>query len=574
MSKTEKNKDKIDKAGPHNGRNVILTLLIVSLLGPLAFMDYERWDKIIREVNHWEWIKSTRDKKKIIAYIENKYRSNRFKNEATLLYKEIVQKERKERIAQIKKRIEKKIKYLKLLNLSKKNDAIMVQKLLKLHGYYHGVLDGRTGKSTLQAIRDYKKDHNLPDTSIWDIETQIKMQLVDKYKGSDILSTHLSKHTQDIIDGTNKIISMQKNPRKEIPELLRTYEKKYKRKFMGVIDILRVNNIKTPSFVAFRKWGKLVAYKKNGERFKLNNKLIKQIHKIEKARSQKGKMIKTELIIAMDPKKLVTRSHPKGSDVEYHNVFLRKSGQIKHWKKITFITFGKNFTSQSFVINGKFNRAEFIKSIFAPEMVKAKLYYPVYSNYDGWVKLDTIRVKMARDPDDTSIEDLSVDIVNKKQVALATYSNIIFIRPGRVKKGEFFALSLHKDLKNLQHSPNKYSPYFNLDIKKIRSAKYNSSKHKTTARIDSLNKNKLANYMKIGRHMYSLHCSACHQKNGKGVGPFPDLTKSDVVREGPGSIIRVLNNTDSKNKIMPPFTHLGSSKLLAISKYVYNTFNH
>jgi len=577
MTNTKDNENSISKAGPHNGGNIFITILIITLLAPLAIWDFERWDRIINEAKDWNWIKSREDKKQVKSFIDNKYYSNRFKKEAVALHKKIVQKEYKKRIAQIRTNMKNKIRYLKLLKPDKNNDAIQIQKLLTLHGYYNGSYDGLVGKSTQEAIYHFRKDHNLPVKGKWDIKTQVKLQLLTTYKGSDILNVHSKKSTKDIIEGSMSTIAIKNNPTKAIPEMLNMLRKKYKRKFITVIDIIRIDNRKIRPFVVFRKWGKLVAYRINGEKYKLTTKMISRIRKIEKTRSQKGKMIKTELIIAIDPKKLVSSSYSKGFDMGFHNVYLRKSGQTKQWRKTTFITLAKDFSSELFVINGKFNRVEFIKSIVAPETVKARLYYPVYSDFNGRVKLASIRVNIDSKPDNSEIQEFSVNVVNKHQTPIATYSNIVYLRPGPVKKGDFFALSLYNDPRISPRSPDAdRKPYFQFDIDQIRLIKHNKSRNSITKTTNKSSTKKIYTNASLnnGKKLYSISCSACHQKNGKGLGPFPDITKSRIVKSGTRSILKIINNPNQKTRVFHNFNQLKASELRKISRYVFNTFGN
>lgn len=42
------------------------------------------------------------------------------------------------------------------------HDIMMIQESMKVAGFYDGELDGLAGPSTMEAVRAYKRQHNMP----------------------------------------------------------------------------------------------------------------------------------------------------------------------------------------------------------------------------------------------------------------------------------------------------------------------------------------------------------------------------------------------------------------------------
>jgi hypothetical protein len=58
------------------------------------------------------------------------------------------------------------------LNPGKKADAVRIQAQLTKTGHYQKAVDGAFGEGSKQALRNFKKDAGLGDTSTWDLTTQ------------------------------------------------------------------------------------------------------------------------------------------------------------------------------------------------------------------------------------------------------------------------------------------------------------------------------------------------------------------------------------------------------------------
>jgi peptidoglycan hydrolase-like protein with peptidoglycan-binding domain len=52
-----------------------------------------------------------------------------------------------------------------------RGDIISAQKRLQMKGYYHGPINGRLGRRTSRALRDFQFDHNLAETGTLNSKT-------------------------------------------------------------------------------------------------------------------------------------------------------------------------------------------------------------------------------------------------------------------------------------------------------------------------------------------------------------------------------------------------------------------
>lgn len=95
---------------------------------------------------------------------------------------------------------------------------------------------------------------------------------------------------------------------------------------------------------------------------------------------------------------------------------------------------------------------------------------------------------------------------------------------------------------------------------------------------------KFKQYYVQGEQLYTVHCSNCHQKNGKGLGRvYPPLDTSDFMDANVDKVIclirngldrEIIVNNKSYNQAMPGFPSLSDLEIAQISTYIYNTWTH
>jgi cytochrome c551 len=95
---------------------------------------------------------------------------------------------------------------------------------------------------------------------------------------------------------------------------------------------------------------------------------------------------------------------------------------------------------------------------------------------------------------------------------------------------------------------------------------------------------KFKQYMVQGEILYNIHCSACHQRDGSGLGLiYPPLNTSDYMEENFEKVIclikngiegEIIVNGKSYNMEMPALTSLSNLEIAEISTYIYNNWSH
>lgn len=95
---------------------------------------------------------------------------------------------------------------------------------------------------------------------------------------------------------------------------------------------------------------------------------------------------------------------------------------------------------------------------------------------------------------------------------------------------------------------------------------------------------KFKQYMVQGEILYNTHCSACHQRDGSGLGlVYPPLNKSDYMEENFESVICLIKNGiegeltvngKTYNMVMPAIPTLTDLEIAEISTYIYNNWEH
>jgi len=95
---------------------------------------------------------------------------------------------------------------------------------------------------------------------------------------------------------------------------------------------------------------------------------------------------------------------------------------------------------------------------------------------------------------------------------------------------------------------------------------------------------KFDQYYLQGEQLYQIHCSNCHQKNGRGLGRvYPPLDTSDFMDSHFEEVICLMDNgrkgeliVNGKNfnKPMPGIPSLTDLEIAEIATYIYNSWNH
>src|SRR5690606_14822194 len=98
------------------------------------------------------------------------------------------------------------------------------------------------------------------------------------------------------------------------------------------------------------------------------------------------------------------------------------------------------------------------------------------------------------------------------------------------------------------------------------------------------NSPKFSQYYVQGEQLYTIHCSNCHQKTGKGLGRiYPPLDTSDFMDVSIDRVICIIRNGlegeiivngISYNQGMPGFPSLSDLEIAQITTYIYNTWSH
>jgi cytochrome c oxidase subunit 2 len=76
--------------------------------------------------------------------------------------------------------------------------------------------------------------------------------------------------------------------------------------------------------------------------------------------------------------------------------------------------------------------------------------------------------------------------------------------------------------------------------------------------------------LKFGEKVYLSNCIACHQTNGKGVGPFPSLLNAKSLESNESAISVLLNG--GSNGRMPSWKRLRDEEIASVINYMRNAF--
>ncbi|MEQ8364673.1 MAG: cytochrome c [Cyclobacteriaceae bacterium] len=95
---------------------------------------------------------------------------------------------------------------------------------------------------------------------------------------------------------------------------------------------------------------------------------------------------------------------------------------------------------------------------------------------------------------------------------------------------------------------------------------------------------KFQQYFVEGEQLYTIHCSNCHQKSGKGLGLlYPPLDESDYMEKNLSDVICLIKNGVSGelvvngkkfNQAMPGIPTLTDLEIAEISTFIYNSWTH
>jgi cytochrome c551 len=95
---------------------------------------------------------------------------------------------------------------------------------------------------------------------------------------------------------------------------------------------------------------------------------------------------------------------------------------------------------------------------------------------------------------------------------------------------------------------------------------------------------KFQQYFVEGEQLYQVHCSNCHQKNGKGLGlVYPPLASSDYMGTDAAKVMclmkrgikgEIVVNGNSFNQPMPGIPSLTELEIAEIATFIYNSWGH
>jgi cytochrome c oxidase subunit 2 len=86
----------------------------------------------------------------------------------------------------------------------------------------------------------------------------------------------------------------------------------------------------------------------------------------------------------------------------------------------------------------------------------------------------------------------------------------------------------------------------------------------------------VAELSKRGEAVYATNCAACHQVNGKGMGPFKPLDGSPVVLDvdANSQIMMLLNGLQGTAAVMPSWRQLSDTEIAAVITYTKNSWSN
>lgn len=95
---------------------------------------------------------------------------------------------------------------------------------------------------------------------------------------------------------------------------------------------------------------------------------------------------------------------------------------------------------------------------------------------------------------------------------------------------------------------------------------------------------KFKQYKVAGQQLYQIHCSNCHQIDGKGLGKvYPSLNQSDYMAANLDKVLCIMRNGMKEeiivngvtyNQLMPGVPELTDLEVAEIATYIYNSWGN
>ncbi len=167
------------------------------------------------------------------------------------------------------------------------------------------------------------------------------------------------------------------------------------------------------------------------------------------------------------------------------------------------------------------------------------------------------------------IHSFAVNSFGIKQDAIPGFVRDTWFRAE--KTGDFYG--------QCQELCGKEHAYMPIHVKVVSAQEYTAwvadQNKKLAAKQDDPNKVwAMADLMQKGEKVYAANCQACHQANGKGMGPIKTLDGAAVVLDADaGKVIKVLLNGQN-NLTMPAWKQLSDSEIAAVISYTKNNWSN
>ena len=151
--------------------------------------------------------------------------------------------------------------------------------------------------------------------------------------------------------------------------------------------------------------------------------------------------------------------------------------------------------------------------------------------------------------------------------------------PGFVRDTWFRAEKTGDFYGQCQELCGKEHAYMPIHVKVVSAQEYTAwvteQNKKLAAKQDDPNKVwTMADLMQKGEKVYTANCQACHQANGKGMGPIKTLDGAAVVLDTDATKqIKVLLNGQN-NLTMPAWKQLSDSEIAAVISYTKNNWSN
>ena len=167
------------------------------------------------------------------------------------------------------------------------------------------------------------------------------------------------------------------------------------------------------------------------------------------------------------------------------------------------------------------------------------------------------------------IHSFAVNSFGIKQDAIPGFVRDTWFRAE--KTGDFYG--------QCQELCGKEHAYMPIHVKVVSAEEYTSwvteQNKKLAAKLDDPNKVwSMADLMQKGEKVYAANCQACHQANGKGMGPIKPLDGAVVVLDADATKqIKVMLNGQN-NLTMPAWKQLSDSEIAAVISFTKNNWSN